>query len=62
VSRVSFLVRSYLLMMANISSNVLGFFMVSLWIREESLSPFLKNLTTDLSSASKIMFLLLQNY
>jgi hypothetical protein len=38
-----------MLMMANISSNVLRFFMVSVWIREESLSPFLKNLITDLS-------------
>jgi hypothetical protein len=61
VSRVASLARVYLLVIANISFDVLGFFMVSLQIREESLSHFLKNMTIDLSSTSRMMFLLLQN-
>jgi hypothetical protein len=31
--------------MASISSDVLGFFTASFWIKEGSLSPFLKNIT-----------------
>jgi hypothetical protein len=42
--------------MAVISSSILGFFMVSLGIREESMSPFLKNITIDLSATSRMMF------
>jgi hypothetical protein len=38
--------------MANIASDVLGFFMVSFQIRAGSLSPFLKNMTIHLSSTS----------
>jgi hypothetical protein len=34
--------------------------MANFQIREGSLSPFLKNITVDLSSTSGIMFLLLQ--
>jgi hypothetical protein len=59
VSRVTSSVRAYLLAIANISSDVLRFFMVSLRIREESLSPFVKNMMIDLSSTSEMMFLLL---
>jgi hypothetical protein len=36
--------------------------MVSFRIREESLSPFLKNITIDLSLTSGITFLLLQKH
>jgi hypothetical protein len=36
--------------------------MVSFWIREESLSPFLKNIMIDLSSTSGMTFLLLQKH
>jgi hypothetical protein len=36
--------------------------MVSLWIKDESLSPFLKNITIDLSSTYGMIFLLLQNH
>jgi hypothetical protein len=59
---VASLTRVYLLAMANISFDVLGFFLASLWIRDGSLSPFLKNMTFDLPSTSRIMFLLLQNH
>jgi hypothetical protein len=41
---VAYLARVYLLVIANISSDVLGFFMVSLRIKDKSLSPFLKNM------------------
>jgi hypothetical protein len=61
VSRVASSVMMYLLAMTNISSNVQGFFMASLRIKDDSLSPFLKNITIDLSSTSGMMFLLLQN-
>jgi hypothetical protein len=61
VSRVTSLAWVYLLVMVNISSDILGFFMVSLWIKDGSLSPFLKNITIDLSSTSGMMFLFLQN-
>jgi hypothetical protein len=37
VSRVASSTRAYLLVIANISSDVLGFFMVSLQIKDESL-------------------------
>jgi hypothetical protein len=57
--RVASLSRAYLLAMANIASDVLGFFMVRLCIKDGSLSPFLKNITIDLSSTSEMMFLLL---
>jgi hypothetical protein len=50
-----------MLAMENSYSNILGFFMVSFWIREEPLSPFLKNIIIDLLSASGMTFLLLQN-
>jgi hypothetical protein len=60
VSRVVSSARAYLLAMENISFDVLGFFMVSLWIRDWSLSPFLKNMTIDMSSTSGMIFLLLQ--
>jgi hypothetical protein len=49
----------YMLAMANIASDILGFFMVSLRTRDGSLSPFLKNITIDFSSTSGIIFLLL---
>jgi hypothetical protein len=48
--------------MENIASDMLQFFMVSLRIRDGSLSPFLKNITIDLSSISGMIFLLLQNH
>jgi hypothetical protein len=35
---------------------------VSFQIKEESLSPFLKNITIDLSSTSRMTFLLLQKH
>jgi hypothetical protein len=62
VSRVASSTRAYLLAMANIASNVLEFFMVSFQIKDESLSPFLKNVTIDLSLTSGMMFLFLQNH
>jgi hypothetical protein len=52
----------YLLAMANIYADILGFFMVSLRIKDESLSPFLKNIIIDLSSISRMRFLLLQKH
>jgi hypothetical protein len=60
VSRGASSVRAYLLVIANISSDVLGFFMASLRIKDESLSPFLKNMMICLLSTSRMMFLLLQ--
>jgi hypothetical protein len=60
VSRVTSSTRVYLLAIANICSDVLEFFMVSLQINNESLSPFLKNIIIDLSSTSGMRFLLLQ--
>jgi hypothetical protein len=60
VWRVVFSARAYLLAFVNISSDVPGFFMVSLWIKDEPLSPFLKNMMIDLSLTSGILFLLLQ--
>jgi hypothetical protein len=62
VSRVASSARAYLLVMANIASDVLEFFMVSLQIRDESLSPFLKNMIIDLLSTSVVIFLLLQKH
>jgi hypothetical protein len=62
VSRVASSARAYLLAMANIASDVLEFFMVSLQIRDESLSPFLKNMIIDLLSTSVVIFLLLQKH
>jgi hypothetical protein len=58
--RVTSSPREYLLAIANISFDVLGFFMVSLQSKDEPLSPFLKNMIMDLSSTSGVMFLLLQ--
>jgi hypothetical protein len=55
------LARVYLLVMVNIASDVLGVFMVSLRIRDRSLSPSLKNIIIDLLSTSGMIFLLLQN-
>jgi hypothetical protein len=59
VSRVTSLAKAYVLVMENICSDILGFFMASFWIREESLSHFLKNIMIDLSSTSRMTFLLL---
>jgi hypothetical protein len=50
---------AYLLAMASIAFDILGFFMVSLRIRVGSLSHFLMNMTIDLSSTSGMTFLLL---
>jgi hypothetical protein len=50
---------AYLLAMANIASYILGLFMVNFWIRAGSQSPFLKNMTIDLSSTSRMIFNLL---
>jgi hypothetical protein len=58
VSGVASSARTYLLDMVNIAYDVLGFFMASLWIRDRSPSPFLKNMTIDLSSSGMIFFLL----
>jgi hypothetical protein len=60
VSRDASSVKVYLLVIANFSSDVLGFFMASLQIKDESLSPFLKNMMICLLSTSRMMFLLLQ--
>jgi hypothetical protein len=60
VSRVTSSARAYLLVMANIASDILGFFRVSFRIRARSLSPFLKNMTIDSSLTPGIIFLLLQ--
>jgi hypothetical protein len=62
VFRVASSPRAYLLAMENIASDVLGFFMVGLWIKDGSLSPFLNYITIDLLSTSKMMFLLSQNH
>jgi hypothetical protein len=62
VSRVTSSARAYLLAIANICLDVLGFFMVSLQIKDESPSPFLKNIIIDLSSTSRMRFLLLQKH
>jgi hypothetical protein len=59
VLRVSSSAKAYLLVMANITSDILEFFMVSLWIKDKYLSSFLKNIIIDLSSTSGMMFLLL---
>jgi hypothetical protein len=59
VLRVSSSTKAYLLVMANITSDILEFFMVSLWIKDKYLSSFLKNIILDLSSTSVMMFLLL---
>jgi hypothetical protein len=53
---------SYLFAMANISFDILRFFMKSLQIREESMSLFLKNKKIGLSSTLGMIFLLLQNH
>jgi hypothetical protein len=60
VSKVTSSARAYLLAIANISSDILGLFMASLRIKDESLSPFLKNMIIDFSSTSEMMILLLQ--
>jgi hypothetical protein len=62
VSRITYSTRVYLLAMLNIASDILGFFMVSFRIKDGSLSPFLKNIIIDLSSTSRMIFLLLQNH
>jgi hypothetical protein len=62
VSRVNSSAMVYLLAIANICLDVLGFFMVSLHIKDESLSPFLKNIIIDLSSTFGMRFLLLQKH
>jgi hypothetical protein len=54
--------RAHLLAMASISSDIMWFFMVSLRIRDESLSAFLKNMMMDLSSTSRMIFHLLQKH
>jgi hypothetical protein len=51
--------RAYLLVMSNISFDILGFFLASLGIKDESLGPFLKNMMIDLSSTSRMLFHLL---
>jgi hypothetical protein len=61
VSSVISSTKAYLLTMANIAFYILEFFMMSLWIKDGALSPFLKNITIDLSSTARMMFLLLQN-
>jgi hypothetical protein len=53
---------AYLLVMASISSEVLGFFIASLRMSFVSFEPFLKNLMIDLSSTSGMTFLLLQKH
>jgi hypothetical protein len=50
-----------LLVMVNIASDILGFFMMRLWIMDGSMSSFLKNITIDLSSTFGMIFLLMQN-
>jgi hypothetical protein len=62
VSKVASSTRVYLLVVENISSDVLGFFMASLWIKDESLSPLLKSMMIDLSLSSRMTFLLLQKH
>jgi hypothetical protein len=62
VSMVASSAMAYLFAIANICSVILGFFMASLWIKDESLSPLLKNIIIDLSSTSGMRFLLLQNH
>jgi hypothetical protein len=62
VSMVASSARAYLLAMANISYDVLGFFIASFQIKDESLSPFLKNMIIDLLSTFGMMFLLLQKH
>jgi hypothetical protein len=60
VLRVASSARAYLLAIDNISLDVMGFFMASLMIKDESLSPFLNNIMIDFLSTSEMMFLLLQ--
>jgi hypothetical protein len=60
VLRVASSEREYLLVMANISLDISRFFIASFWIKDESLSPFLKNMMMDLSWTSGMMLLLLQ--
>jgi hypothetical protein len=60
VFRVTSSARVYLLVMSNIAFDVLVFFMASFQIRARSLSPFLKNMTIDLSLTSGMIFLFLQ--
>jgi hypothetical protein len=55
-------VRVYLLVRANISSDVLGLFMASLRIKDGPLSLFLKNMIINLSLTSGMMFRLLQKH
>jgi hypothetical protein len=59
VSRIASSAKAYLLVMENICSDILRFFIESFQIREESPSPFLRNITIDLSSTSRMIFLLL---
>jgi hypothetical protein len=59
-SRVATSTRAYLLAMVNIAFDVLGFFMEILWIKDGSMSPFLKNIMIDLSSTARMIFPLLQ--
>jgi uncharacterized membrane protein len=59
VSRVASSATVYLFI-ANISCDVLGFFMASSRIKDESLRLFLKNMIIDLLLTSVMMFLLLQ--
>jgi hypothetical protein len=62
VSRVTSSGRAYLLAIASICFEVLRFFMASLRIKDEFLSPFLKNMIIDLSSTSGMRLLLLQQH
>jgi hypothetical protein len=60
VSRFTTSGGAYLLAIASCSLVVLGFFMVSLQIKDESVSHFLKNMMIDLLSTSEMIILLLQ--
>jgi hypothetical protein len=60
LSRVASSARAYFLVMTSISSDDLGFFMVSLQIKNRPVGPFLKNMMINLSSTFRMTFLLLQ--
>jgi hypothetical protein len=62
LSRAASSAMAYLLVIANISFDILGFFIASLRIKDESLSPFMKNMIIELLSTSRMMFLLLQKH
>jgi hypothetical protein len=60
--RVASSARAYLLVITSISADVLWVFMASLWIKDCSMHPFLKNMMMDLLWMNGIMFLLLQKH